>query len=432
MSGATISVQNGMLAIDKSGSGEMGVRKQASAPLEVGMNYEWTAIVDKGTCNPASSIEARIVNSTGLVIIAEQFTAAGQHNLSTSFTVPANGTYFMEFEWIGNNANCTFYINKIKLVQKEIITEVCTVPVGEYRYGFNGMEKDDEVKGGGNSYTTMFRQYDPRLGRWLSIDPETDQLIGRSPYEAMGNTPIWANDPNGDIFDKKSQKHVKKIEAGYAARIVETENAIGILEMQIADMKRKIDATHFSDIRQREEYIAQYSVLESDLENQKLFQSEMKDAVAELELMKESETIFEIRKSNKYGPGTGWTDIRGEGAVRMGYTDLVSLSDELKNGFQYIAGEISFAKEGGIGELADLYDERASYIRSWSMDPSQQRADLKASDITVEKIANLEEAGQRPYSDHYKTKRNVFTNEADAKREGDFYIKPENTVKVER
>ncbi len=27
----------------------------------------------------------------------------------------------------------------------------------DYRYGFNGMEKDDEVGGSGNSYTTLFR-----------------------------------------------------------------------------------------------------------------------------------------------------------------------------------------------------------------------------------------------------------------------------------
>ncbi|MBT3424521.1 MAG: hypothetical protein HOD63_10470 [Bacteroidetes bacterium] len=36
-----------------------------------------------------------------------------------------------------------------------------------YRFGFNGIEKDNEVFGTGNSYTTMFRQYDPRLGRWF-------------------------------------------------------------------------------------------------------------------------------------------------------------------------------------------------------------------------------------------------------------------------
>jgi len=234
------------------------------------------------------------------------------------------------------------------------------------------------------------------------------------------------------VWIKNESEKPQKIEKGYADRIVETENAIGILERQIEVMKSKIDATHFSDIQERVMYISEYSALESDLENQKLFQSEMKDAVAELQLMKESETIFEIRKSNKFGPGTGWTDVRGEGRVRMGYTDLVSLSDELKNAFQYIAGEISFAKDGGIGELADLYDERASYIRSWSMDPSQQRSTLKASDITTEKIANLQEGGEFPYSEHHRTNRNVFTNEVDAKREGDYYVKPENTVKVER
>jgi RHS repeat-associated protein len=41
---------------------------------------------------------------------------------------------------------------------------------GEYRFGFTGHEKDDEIKGAGNSYTTEFRFYDPRIGRWNSID----------------------------------------------------------------------------------------------------------------------------------------------------------------------------------------------------------------------------------------------------------------------
>lgn len=68
----------------------------------------------------------------------------------------------------------------------------------KYKYGFNGMEKDDELKGEGNSYTTHFRQYDPRLGRWLSIDPKTDKFPWQSPYVSMDNNPIILNDPNGD------------------------------------------------------------------------------------------------------------------------------------------------------------------------------------------------------------------------------------------
>jgi len=67
-----------------------------------------------------------------------------------------------------------------------------------YRFTFNGMEGDDEVKGTGNSFTTEFRQYDPRLGRWLSIDPVSMKYPELSPYAFAFNNPIWNNDPNGD------------------------------------------------------------------------------------------------------------------------------------------------------------------------------------------------------------------------------------------
>ena len=60
------------------------------------------------------------------------------------------------------------------------------------------MEKDDEVKGSGNSYTTLFRQYDPRIGRWLSIDPESKQFADLTPYNNNENNPIINADPNGD------------------------------------------------------------------------------------------------------------------------------------------------------------------------------------------------------------------------------------------
>ena len=40
-----------------------------------------------------------------------------------------------------------------------------------YRYGFNGMEMDNEVKGTGNHIDFGARGYDSRIGRWLSVDP---------------------------------------------------------------------------------------------------------------------------------------------------------------------------------------------------------------------------------------------------------------------
>jgi RHS repeat-associated protein len=37
-------------------------------------------------------------------------------------------------------------------------------------YGFQGQEKDDELKGEGNSLNYTFRMHDPRVGRFLSLD----------------------------------------------------------------------------------------------------------------------------------------------------------------------------------------------------------------------------------------------------------------------
>jgi RHS repeat-associated protein len=68
---------------------------------------------------------------------------------------------------------------------------------GSYRYGFNGMEKDDEVKGSGNSLDFGARIYDSRLGRWLSRDPASKNYPSFSDYIAFGDNPIYFVDPDG-------------------------------------------------------------------------------------------------------------------------------------------------------------------------------------------------------------------------------------------
>jgi len=66
-----------------------------------------------------------------------------------------------------------------------------------YRWMFNGFEVDPNIKGNGNSYTTEFRQYDARLGRWLTIDPLSLEFASWSPYNSMVCRPISVIDPNG-------------------------------------------------------------------------------------------------------------------------------------------------------------------------------------------------------------------------------------------
>ena len=66
-----------------------------------------------------------------------------------------------------------------------------------YTYGFNGMERDEEVKGAGNSYDFGVRMQDPRLGRWLSMDPLAAKYPAFSPYSFVANSPLLFIDPDG-------------------------------------------------------------------------------------------------------------------------------------------------------------------------------------------------------------------------------------------
>ncbi len=68
----------------------------------------------------------------------------------------------------------------------------------KFRFGYQGSEGDDELKGEGNSYTTFYRQLDPRLSRWFSIDPKNRETPWQSPYNSMDNGPVRYNDILGD------------------------------------------------------------------------------------------------------------------------------------------------------------------------------------------------------------------------------------------
>lgn len=66
-----------------------------------------------------------------------------------------------------------------------------------YRYGFQGQEKDDEIKGAGNSVNYKYRMHDPRVGRFFAIDPLFRDYPHYSPYVFSGNEVIQFNELEG-------------------------------------------------------------------------------------------------------------------------------------------------------------------------------------------------------------------------------------------
>ncbi len=59
-----------------------------------------------------------------------------------------------------------------------------------YRYGFQGQEVDNEIKGDGNSVSYKYRMHDPRLGRFFAVDPLAWKYPHYTPYSFSGNKVI--------------------------------------------------------------------------------------------------------------------------------------------------------------------------------------------------------------------------------------------------
>ncbi|MEQ1733434.1 MAG: hypothetical protein ABL940_07160 [Bacteroidia bacterium] len=226
------------------------------------------------------------------------------------------------------------------------------------RYGFNGQEKDNEVAGAGNSMTAEYWQYDSRLGRRWNIDPVPQ--IKRSDYSCLGNNPIWYNDVLGNTFDEKSEKHVKKIDKRIERRESELNTNINNLESQI---KNEIDKTKISD-------------LNTQLETNKSYLQEVNGAKQELAQMKSSTQLFKVRSNSQLEGGAATSYDKSDNSVLIEYSssldaNLSGLAHELKHGFDYIDGKISFTDtKGAFGALSDINDEVRGFKRELSFNPS--------------------------------------------------------------
>jgi len=81
-----------------------------------------------------------------------------------------------------------------------------------YRYGFQGQEKDDEIKGDkGNSLNYTFRMHDPRVGRFFAVDPLASKYPHNSTYAFSENRVIDGVELEGLEFDKYRMDYGVKI-----------------------------------------------------------------------------------------------------------------------------------------------------------------------------------------------------------------------------
>jgi RHS repeat-associated protein len=107
----------------------------------------------------------------------------------------------------------------------------------EHRYGFQGQERDDEVKGEGNSANYKYRMHDPRTGRFFAVDPLAYKYPHNSPYAFSENIVINAIELEG----LESHVFFKSADEGSAA---EFELVIG-MKISLVD-ERSSPSAHLS------------------------------------------------------------------------------------------------------------------------------------------------------------------------------------------
>jgi len=121
-----------------------------------------------------------------------------------------------------------------------------------YRFGFGGMENDDEVKGANNSLDFGARIYDPRLGRLLTIDPNANQYSYQTPYIYASNNPIYCIDVEGKsgigyITGEKNEKTgrpiLKVVSNVYLYGTAATETRATAMNTSLNSQYNQIDAS---------------------------------------------------------------------------------------------------------------------------------------------------------------------------------------------
>ncbi|MGD1846912.1 MAG: RHS repeat domain-containing protein [Salibacteraceae bacterium] len=156
------------------------------------------------------SFDVNSINSSVVVLVDDG-------NSLQSINMVQTGNYTFNLQPVGTNAllivqsisskkqPSSICLDNLQLASEsqQVAAMVYKEPVNNYRYAFQGQEKDDEFKMGiGNNYAYTYRMHDPRIGRFLSIDPLAQKFPFYSTYAFSGNRVI-------DAFELEGMEPVK-------------------------------------------------------------------------------------------------------------------------------------------------------------------------------------------------------------------------------
>ena len=186
-SGGTVSQNNGQLVVTADNQWEAAAYYFDTEPSA---NYKLQVDIDFGDCD---SIKVEIFGASPYSVIGSySLIADGLSNYN--FTASTASTRLKVSRMDKNGQSIQgFYINHVILKEVRDTNYNDTIQLASgngYRYGFQGQERDDELKELGNSVNYKYRMHDPRLGRFFAVDPLSGKYPHYTPYSFSGNKVI--------------------------------------------------------------------------------------------------------------------------------------------------------------------------------------------------------------------------------------------------
>jgi RHS repeat-associated protein len=190
------------------------------------------------------------------------------------------------------------------------------------------MLKDDEIQGVGNSYTTEFRQYDARLGRWTALDPK--RSAWESPYVSMGNNPIINTDVKGDtVFYFNSDGMFIKMVSNElimgAAHGIKVLNPADYTKNEYETFREYMFNDQELDVKRMQKTISTYKdkpIL--FIKSAKNVAAYMQDAVADRYKWSYIQKLSWAKKNSNAGKIDFWYSYLSPEAIKAGYGSEVS------------------------------------------------------------------------------------------------------------
>ena len=133
------------------------------------------------------------------VVLGEQLLQSAQMSTVSFSITPSTPSIRIRVRWFTAPAIMrwrTICVQVPQMQSETYLVDVCDEIGDRFRFGYNGIEKTNEIAGIGNHYTALFGEYDTRIvGRW-NTDPKS--ITRESSYVMFRNNPICYSDYNLD------------------------------------------------------------------------------------------------------------------------------------------------------------------------------------------------------------------------------------------